>query len=91
MLGDIGGFSDAIVLICSILLGNYTPRLYLNSILKNVFKVDAEGDDSHHLPQKMARVQAYSDKISKLEESVKTSPTTVLKGSHLKEILKTMG
>jgi hypothetical protein len=40
MLGDIGGFNDALFLIFEFLMGYYTPVLFMQSLIKSLYKID---------------------------------------------------
>ena len=40
MIGDIGGFSDAIFMIFEFLMGSYAPGLFMSSLIKSLYRVD---------------------------------------------------
>ena len=40
MLGDIGGFHDALFVIFETFMGYYTPVLFMQSLIKSLFKID---------------------------------------------------
>lgn len=39
MIGDIGGFYDAMVLAFSLIMSNYSPNLFLASVISSIFRV----------------------------------------------------
>ena len=40
MLGDIGGFHDALIMIFESFMGYYAPVLFMQSLIKSLFKID---------------------------------------------------
>ena len=40
MLGDVGGFSDALFIIFESVMGYYAPVLFMQSLIKSMYKID---------------------------------------------------
>ena len=40
MMGDIGGFSDALFMICESFMSFDTPVFFLQSLVKSIYKID---------------------------------------------------
>ena len=49
MLGDIGGFQDAILIVFGALMGSYTPNLFTTSIIKSFFRIEASRKDREYV------------------------------------------
>jgi len=96
MVGDLGGFNDAIVIFFSLLLGNYSPNLFFKSVIKAVFRVDTDDYESQNKRRKRRQSQRENPRLplspeDRLKQSLKhTDRQTVgvsLVGDHLTTIL----
>lgn len=97
MIGDLGGFSDAIVISFSLLLGNYSPNLFFKSVIKAVFRVDTddyEPQNKRHKRRQRRREnsrQPVSPEVQlkmALKHTDSQTSGVSLVGDHLSTILK---
>ena len=53
MVGDIGGFGEAVYIFCLILVSGYANRMFIASVIRDMFKVrlDTHGADIKELVQ----------------------------------------
>ena len=42
MAGDIGGFGEAVYIVCFVIVGSYANRMFFASVIQDVFKVRLE-------------------------------------------------
>ena len=96
MVGDLGGFNDAIVILFSLLLGNYSPNLFFKSVIKAVFRVDTDDYEPQNKRRKRRQRQRENPRLplsaeDRLKQAIKhTDRLTVgvsLVGNHLTTIL----
>ena len=75
MVGDIGGLTDATVLIFSALMGSYSPNLLGRSIIEAVFRVDTQSYEPQNERRKRRRRQSNANRSpeSQLKQALKTS------------------
>jgi len=78
MFGDVGGFSDAIMMLFSTILGGYSPSLFFASVLQAVFRIDTDDYTVQNKKRKQRgregnNPRPSSSPESKLKRSLKTS------------------
>ena len=83
MIGDVGGFHDAINLIFEFFMAFYAPGLFLNSLIKSLFKVDlfTPGKNSRPFnktfkPSTKTAIQIEDDSIQALIKKLLLKLTT---------------